>query len=96
MARIPVPFGAFDAAMRKRLERAVEAERQGLEHFAQAGPDGQDRERHRSEALKLLREARDAYNDALEMDPDSRAAEARMRQVMRALGQLNKEVVSGE
>ncbi len=94
--RISVPFGAFSPAVRQRLKRAVVAEREGLEHFRLAGPEGTDRSTHRSAALRLLREARDIYSEALEEDEDSSAAQARLQQVMRALGQLNKEVVSGD
>lgn len=94
--RVRVPFGAFDAEMRERLREAAEAEAEGLEHFRLSGPDGTDRPAHRREALRLLKQARDVYNDALEMDPDSRDVERRMQTIMRALGQLNKETVAGD
>ncbi len=86
-----VPRGAFDDAMRRRLEQAVIDERDGLEHFRLAGPDGTDRPLHRREAYRLLKKARDVYNDALEMDPRSSDCEARMQETMRALALASKE-----
>ncbi len=94
--RVRVPFGAFTPQMREKLRAAAEAEVSGLEHFRLAGPDGTERGRHRHEARLLLKQARDTYNEALEMDPDAREVERRLQKIMRALGQLNKESVAGE
>lgn len=94
--RVRVPFGAFTAEMREKLKGAAQAEADGLEHFRLAGPEGTDRGMHRREAHRLLKEARDVFNEALEMDPDAREVERRLQTIMRALGQLNKERVAGE
>ena len=94
--RVSAPFGDFTSEMRTKLQAAAQAEYEGLEHFRLSGPDGTDRSMHRHAAHRLLKSVRDVYNEALEMDPDAREVERRLQTIMRALGQLNKELVAGE
>ena len=86
-----IPFGSFDEDMRRQLKRAVELQEVGEYEYDLAGPDQEHRGRHRRIALGNLQEARDIYSNALDMDPDSKDVQRRMRQVMQMIAGLRKD-----
>jgi hypothetical protein len=85
-----IPFGEFPNSFRPKLEEAAKAEFEGLQHAEDAGPDGDDRPAHRREALRLLRIARDIYNEALEIDPESSDVQRHLKQVNIAYSRVRK------
>jgi len=76
-----IPFGSFPKEFRARLEEGAQAAAEGIRHAEAAGPDGTDRAKHRREALRLLKFARDVYNEALELDPDSVDVQKHLKEV---------------
>ncbi len=89
-ARHHVAFGDFPRSFRGKLEEASMAEFEGLKHADAAGPDGTERPMHRREAKRLLTIARDIYNEALEIDPDSVDVQKHVKMVVLALSQVRK------
>jgi hypothetical protein len=85
-----IPFGNFPKAFRAKLEDAAKAEYEGIRHAEAAGPDGTDRTMHRREALRLLRIARDVYNEALEIDPDAVDVQKHLKEVTLVFSQVRK------
>lgn len=88
-----LPFGSFDAEMRKQLKHAVQLQEAGEFEFELAAPDKDHRERHRRLALGSLQEARDIYSAALDMDPQSKDVEERLGQVTRMIAALRKDSI---
>lgn len=89
-----IPFGSFDEDMRRQLARAVELQKVGEYEYDLAGPEQEHRGRHRRIALGNLQEARDIYSNALDMDPDSKDVQRRMRKVMQMIAGLRKHSTS--
>ncbi len=89
--RDAIPHGQFSAAMRAKLQRAIELQRKGAEEYEKSGPDGQDRKAHRKLAHESLREARDIYQEAMDEDPNAMGLESRLTTVMSLLAQVNKD-----
>ena len=91
-----IPYGVFDAEMRKRLGRAAELQDLGAYEYKLSGPNGTDRKSHRKKALTHLKEARAIYQDALAADSKSGGVETRLSEVNRMIVGLNKDRVLGE
>lgn len=86
-----IPFGAFSAATREKLRRAVSLQNKGTVAYKQAGPDSPNRATHRETALRLLKEARDVYLEAQREDDDSQDLDERLRETLQMIAQLNKD-----
>ena len=90
------PSGSFTPATKSKLSDAVEFETEGAREYDLSGPDNADRKLHRKASLRLLIQARDIYEIALEEDPNSVALDRRMHDVMEMISHLRKEMNLGD
>ncbi len=92
-----MPHGDFSREMTGRLKQAIQWATEGLELYRQAGDtEALNRNELRTKAHKLLKQARDVFNDAQEQDPESGDLDRWMHRVMEGIAQLNKERVFGD
>lgn len=91
-----IPFGKFSTATREKLRKAIQLEKQGTIAYRAATPDSPNRLENRRTALDCLKQARDAYQAALEEDSDCPDLDERLKDVMLMIAQLKKDEGIGQ